>query len=88
MSYRDAPRSKPGPVEECCSCSLHHQKPIPCKGEVDVHLELGKAVPVVKHWCGLCGRYLSTKDQDKYFPSPYWVDNRPVQVQTEPIEDE
>lgn len=81
MSYEDAPRTKPGAVEECCSCVVK----TPRKGQVDIHLELGKSVPVIKYWCANCGLYLSTKDQDHFFPSPYWVDNRPPA--TEEIED-
>jgi hypothetical protein len=83
-SYISFPKDKPGVVVECCTCPEKEQ--IPTKGSVDIKLEQGNPVSIVKHWCANCGLYFSTRDQDKYFPAPFWVDNRPPA--TESVEDE
>jgi hypothetical protein len=75
MKYYTFPKNKPDVVVECCICPPKEQ--IPIKGSVDLKLERGSPVSIVKHWCANCGLFFSTRDQDKYFPAPYWIDNRP-----------
>jgi hypothetical protein len=85
MRYYSAPKDKPGVVVECCSCPPKQQ--IPTKGPVDLKLERGAPVSIIKTWCAYCGLYFSMRDQDKYFPSPApWTESRPLYQ--EPVEDE
>jgi hypothetical protein len=74
MAYRDAPKHQPQTVDKCCSCPEEQQ--IPCVGKVMTKFENRYMVDVEKCWCGNCGLYLTQKDQDKYFPSKEWKDNR------------
>jgi hypothetical protein len=83
MSYKLFPKNKPDVVIECCRCIPSEQ--IPVKGPVDLKLEQGNPVSIIKTWCGNCGLYFSMRDQDRYFPAPYhWTESRPL----EPVEDE